>query len=405
MVVFAKKVDSCSASPKSSERKAQTTTSLLPQEPWTCLRTIAKGRRGKIFLCTLNNAFNVGGVTRVENDGFRCQIVPDKKYPSFCVIKTIQNADQRIQSKLRSEISIMKRLASTSASGKGHKNLVLLLGVAVGITGGLTTYYLALQPLLGGCLFDHIRKSNVQDWRRRQWQTTSNSCLTPTSVKYYAAEISNAIIYMHSHNVVHRDIKSSNVVLDVQGHSVLIDFEFAAEVPVKTDFFGRKKNLGRLAAVCGSLYYLAPEVIESAGFKAGEGKTNAGYSFGVDWWALGVLCYEMMTGAFPFMHGVNPNESVTPEVIQSIAKSDLKKCFTLNIEQLVPCTTPGGQKFVQELLTHESDRLNMKGNTAITQHSWWKESEDKFWEQVVSGQIKAPPFDMRLGEIDAVLDT
>jgi serine/threonine protein kinase len=403
MVAFAKKVETYNVSPKSSEIKVKTSSSSFPQEPWTCLRTIAKGRRGKILLCSLNSAYNVGGVTKVEHNGFRCQIVPDKTYPSFCIVKAINNADQRIQAKLQSEISIMKRLASTSTSGKGHTNLVLLLGVAVSITDSLPNYYLALQPLLGGCLFDHIRKSNVQDWRKRQWQTTSNSCLTPMSVKFYAAEIANAIIYMHSRNVVHRDIKSSNVVLDAQGHSVLIDFEFAAEMPVKTDFFGRKKPHGRLAAVCGSLYYLAPEVLQSAGFKAGEGKVNAGYGFGVDWWALGVLCYEMMTGVFPFMHGVKPNENVTAEVLQKIAKSDLKKSFALNIELLLPCATLGGQRFVKELLTFENERLNVRGNTAITQHCWWRESEGMFWEQVVSGQMKAPPFDIGLGDMDAIM--
>jgi len=384
---------------------AKRSSSESPREPWTCLRTISKGRRGKILLCALNNNdCNSGRVTAVEKRGFRCQIVHDKTYPSFCIIKTISNADKKIQTKLQTEISVMKRLSSTSTSDKHHRNLMMLLGVAISVNSGLPTYYLALQPLLGGCLFEHIRKSSIQDMRKRQWQSNGNSCLTPISVKFYAAEISNAIMYMHSRDIVHRDIKSSNVVLDAQGHAVLIDFEFAAEVPVKTDFCGLKKRHGRLAAVCGSLYYLAPEVLQSAGFRPGEetSNNNKGYSFGVDWWALGVLCYEMMTGEFPFMHDVKPNDEVTAEVLQKIAKRDLNKSFALGTDFLSPCTTSGGLLFVKELLTFENERLNTSGNAAIKQHCWWTESDEKFWEQVVSGEMKAPPFDKDLGDLDAI---
>lgn len=114
----------------------------------------------------------------------------------------------------------------------------------------------------GGELFYHLRKCERFPVNR---------------VRFYSSEIVSALAYLHSLKIVYRDLKPENILLDSQGHIVLTDFGFA-------------KTISDLSwTVCGTPDYLAPEVIQSRG-----------HNKSVDWWALGILIYEMMHGYPPF---------------------------------------------------------------------------------------------------------
>ncbi len=99
--------------------------------------------------------------------------------------------------------------------------------------------------------------------------------------KIYIAEIILALEELHKRNVIFRDLKSENIVLDSEGHIKLIDFGLAKEGVDHSQKGGR--------SFCGSLAYLAPEMIK----KSGHGKA-------IDWYSLGVIFYEMLTGFPPF---------------------------------------------------------------------------------------------------------
>jgi protein kinase A len=100
----------------------------------------------------------------------------------------------------------------------------------------------------------------------------------PAVAQFYAAEIALILVFLHGHGVVYRDLKPENILFDARGHVKLVDFGFAKVVGDRETY-----------TLCGTPEYLSPEVIQSKG----HGKA-------VDWWALGVLIYEMILGYPPF---------------------------------------------------------------------------------------------------------
>ncbi|KAI7855462.1 camp-dependent protein kinase 9 [Circinella umbellata] len=125
-----------------------------------------------------------------------------------------------------------------------------------------TNLYMLLEYVVGGELFSHLRRAGR---------------FTNDMTRFYASEIVLAIEYLHSKNIVYRDLKPENLLLDHNGHIVLTDFGFAKQINDRT------------WTLCGTPEYLAPEIIQSKG----HGKA-------VDWWALGILIFEMLAGYPPF---------------------------------------------------------------------------------------------------------
>lgn len=97
---------------------------------------------------------------------------------------------------------------------------------------------------------------------------------------FYAAQIVLCFEYIHSKEMVFRDLKPENVLVDTDGYLKLADF----------GFIKRLKNGAKTYTFCGTPEYIAPEII-----------TNTGYSSSVDWYALGIMIYELMYGRPPFM--------------------------------------------------------------------------------------------------------
>ena len=124
--------------------------------------------------------------------------------------------------------------------------------------------YLVLEYVQGGELFGLLTKSES---------------INPFDAKVYACEVLCGLSYLHQKKVVYRDLKPENILLTAGGHIKLADFGFA-------------KVLGgseRTYTVCGTPEYIAPEIVN-----------NEGHGHAVDWWAFGVLLFEMLVGRPPF---------------------------------------------------------------------------------------------------------
>lgn len=139
----------------------------------------------------------------------------------------------------------------------------------------------------GGEVFSYLRKAKRFDEQMS---------------RFYAAEIVLILEFLHEREgVAYRDLKPENLLLDADGHIKLVDFGFAKRLGSRKtrQEIGKVEvdsNIGETYTLCGTPEYLAPEVIQS------KGHTTA-----VDWWALGILIYEFLTGYPPFWNS-NPIE-------------------------------------------------------------------------------------------------
>mmetsp|Transcript_16991 Transcript_16991/g.16860 ORF Transcript_16991/g.16860 Transcript_16991/m.16860 type:complete len:178 (-) Transcript_16991:475-1008(-) len=103
---------------------------------------------------------------------------------------------------------------------------------------------------------------------------------TENQAKFYFGEILLGLEYLHGRDIVYRDLKPENVLLDIDGHIKITDFGLSKE---------NIRNRERTYSYCGSPEYMCPEMLQ----KAGHGR-------GVDFYSLGSLLYEMLTGLPPF---------------------------------------------------------------------------------------------------------
>lgn len=141
-----------------------------------------------------------------------------------------------------------------------------------------------------------------------------------------------AIETLHKLGIIYRDIKLENILLDSDGHIVITDFGLSKELT--------KESNGRSYSFCGTIEYMAPEVVRG-------GKT--GHDINVDWWSVGVLCYELLTGASPFT--LDSEANLQNEISKRILKAS---------PVMPPIIRSKANDFITKLLNKDpAERLGM----------------------------------------------
>ncbi|KAJ7768354.1 kinase-like domain-containing protein [Mycena metata] len=199
--------------------------------------------------------------------------------------------------------------------------------------------YLVMSFVNGGELFYHLQREGKFDQDRS---------------RFYAAELLCALEHLHGFNVVYRDLKPENILLDYTGHIALCDFGLCKLNMSETE----KTN-----TFCGTPEYIAPELLESQG-----------YTKTVDWWTLGVLLYEMMTGLPPFY-----DENVNT-MYQRILTDPLN--FPLDMPSEARSVMTG-------LLQRDpSKRLGAHGSEEIKKHPFFAKYID--WNRLLAKKYPTP---------------
>ena len=200
-----------------------------------------------------------------------------------------------------------------------------------------------LDYCAGGDLYYHISR---------------NGRLTEPRCRFYAAELAEALAHLHGRGVVYRDLKPENVMITAEGHVKLVDFGLSKQ--------NVKSAVEGASSYCGTPEYLAPEVMRD------QSKRN--YGTAIDWWSLGALMYEMLTGLPPWysrdretlFNGIKHGELTFPSYVSMQARGILKDFL---------CRDP-------------LRRLGVRGSIQqIREHPFF---ENLDWEKLVKFQLIPP---------------
>ncbi|KAG5831718.1 cGMP-dependent protein kinase 1-like isoform X3 [Anguilla rostrata] len=272
------------------------------------------------------DTLGVGGFGRVE----LVQLKSDESRTfAMKILKKRHIVDTRQQEHIRSEKQIMQ---------EAHSDFIVRLYRTFKDSKYL---YMLMEACLGGELWTILRdRGSFED----------------ATTRFYTACVVEAFSYLHSKGIIYRDLKPENLILDHRGYAKLVDFGFAKKIG-----FGKKTW-----TFCGTPEYVAPEII-----------LNKGHDISADYWSLGILMYELLTGSPPFS-GPDPMKTYNI-ILRGIDMIEFPKKIAKNAGNLI-------KKLCRD---NPSERLgNLKnGVKDIQKHKWF---EGFNWDGLHKGTMTPP---------------
>ncbi|XP_072883423.1 cGMP-dependent protein kinase 1 isoform X4 [Hemitrygon akajei] len=287
-------------------------------------------------LCDFNiiDTLGVGGFGRVELVQLKSE---ESKTFAMKILKKRHIVDTRQQEHIRSEKQIMQ---------EAHSDFIVRLYRTFKDSKYL---YMLMEACLGGELWTILRDRYREDNIKR-------GSFDDATTRFYTACVVEAFAYLHFKGIIYRDLKPENLILDHRGYAKLVDFGFAKKIG-----FGKKTW-----TFCGTPEYVAPEII-----------LNKGHDISADYWSLGILMYELLTGSPPFS-GPDPMKTYNI-ILRGIDMIEFPKKITKNAANLI-------KKLCRD---NPSERLgNLKnGVKDIQKHKWF---EGFNWDGLRKGTLTPP---------------
>ncbi|KAG2233150.1 hypothetical protein INT48_001643 [Thamnidium elegans] len=212
-----------------------------------------------------------------------------------------------------------------------------------------TRVYFVMEYVNGGDLMWHIQRGQFSERR----------------AKFYACEVLLALEYFHSQNIIYRDLKLDNIMLSLDGHIKMADYGLCKEN------MGYGKTTGTF---CGTPEFMAPEILR-----------EQNYGRAVDWWAYGVLIYEMLLGQSPF-RGEDEDE-----IFDAILEDDILYPINMSSDSISIC---------QQLLQRDpSQRLGSGPDDAVSikRHPFFRGVN---WDDMLAKRVPPPFYPTINGRLD-----
>uniref|UniRef100_A0A7N8XZU6 Ribosomal protein S6 kinase n=1 Tax=Mastacembelus armatus TaxID=205130 RepID=A0A7N8XZU6_9TELE len=293
-------------------------TERVGMENFELLKVLGTGAYGKVFLVRKNSGHDVG------------QLYAMKVLKKAAIVQKAKTTEHT-----RTERQVLEHIRQSP--------FLVTLHYAFQTQSKL---HLILDYVSGGEMFTHLYQRDH---------------FPEDAVRIYIGEIILALEHLHKLGIVYRDIKLENILLDSEGHVVLTDFGLSKE------FLEEEKE--RTYSFCGTIEYMAPEIIRG---KAGHGKS-------VDWWSLGILMFELLTGASPFtLEGERNSQS---EVSKRILHCD---------PPFPSIIRPTAQDLLRKLLVkdpHKRLGSGPRGAEDIKAHSFFKGLN---WADLAQKKVQSP---------------
>ncbi|PRQ57790.1 putative mitogen-activated protein kinase kinase kinase STE-STE11 family [Rosa chinensis] len=258
-----------------------------PDSKWTRIQQLGRGSSGSVFEGCFENGFHFAvKVVSLHDEGSR---------GTNCV------------NQLEQEIALWSRFK--------HQNIV--------------QYYYSYKDELNLYMFmELVPRGSLRSF----YQTNPVSCLL---VSKYTKDILHGLKYLHDHNVIHRDIKCANILIDAQGSAKLADLGV-----------GKIIRMNDIKSFQGSAFWTAPEVLSAI-------RHNQGYGISADIWSLGCTVLEMLTCRRVPYQDMTPEQALwrslngklpeIPDFLSVDAQDFIQKCLKIN---------PNDRPTASELLEH-----------------------------------------------------
>ncbi|XP_029463439.1 nik-related protein kinase isoform X2 [Rhinatrema bivittatum] len=268
----------------------------------------------------------------------------------------VMNVTEEEEEEIKMEVNMLKKYSH-------HRNIATYYGAFVkkSLAGQDDQLWLVMEYCGAGSVTDLVKKSK-------------GNCLKEDWIAYICREVLRGLAHLHSHHVIHRDIKGQNVLLTENAEVKLVDFGVSAQLD---------RTIGRRNTFIGTPYWMAPEVI------ACDENPDSTYDYRSDLWSLGITAMEMAEGAPPLcdMHPMralfliprNPPPKLKSRKWSKKFLNFVESCLVKNYTHRPPTETLLKHSFIRDLQSERQVRIMLKDHLDRTRKKKGEKDETEYY--------------------------